>query len=36
MTKEEYKALPVTDLDNIVEFLLEYREKNPIHYNFTT
>lgn len=36
MTKEEYKALPVTDLDNIVEFLLEYREKHQVNYNFTT
>lgn len=36
MTKEEYKTLPVTDLDNIVEFLLEYREKHQVNYNFTT
>lgn len=36
MTKKEYDALPVTDLDEIVDFILDYREKHPIHYNFTT
>ncbi len=36
MTKEEYRRIPVTDLDEIVDFILDYREKHPIHYNFTT
>jgi len=36
MTQEEYKSLPVTDIDKVVQFLLDYREKHPIHYNFTT
>ena len=36
MTKEEYKALPVTDLDDIVDFIMDYREKHQVNYNFTT
>ncbi len=36
MTQEEYNSLPVTDIDKVVQFLLDYREKHPIHYNFTT